>query len=63
MSVCQSVGLSVGPSVGPSVADHSEHATYGDRPCFFSESEKQGKVTLYRPGGLSVARQIVDDSI
>ena len=39
----RSVGWSVGPlvgssvhwSVGPSVADCSEHATHGDRPCFF----------------------------
>ena len=24
-------------SVRPSVADSSEHATYGDQPCFFSD--------------------------
>ena len=28
--------LLVGWSVGLSVAEGSEHATYGDRPCFFS---------------------------
>ena len=34
LSVGQSVGQSVRQLVGPSVADYSEHATYGDRPCF-----------------------------
>ena len=29
-----SAGLSVGRSIGLSVAECSEHATYGDRPCF-----------------------------
>ena len=33
-SVGWSVCLSVGRSVGRSVAEGSEHATYGDRPCF-----------------------------
>ena len=38
-SISRSVCWSVGPSVCPSVAVSSEHATYGDQPCFLSATE------------------------
>ena len=41
-SVCRSVGLLFGQSVCWSVAKGSEHATYGNRPCYYIEcNDKQ----------------------
>ena len=38
LEVAMSVGRSVCLSVGRSVAEGSEHATYGDRPCFYTQT-------------------------
>ena len=47
-SICWLVGPSVGRSVSLSVAEGSEHATYGNRPCFITITLLLGELIMAR---------------
>ena len=59
--LCRSVGRSVGQSAGPSKTNYSEHATYGDWPCYLflavdEVPEPRSPPEAYRVGSPTLRR-------